>query len=84
MSRQPLTDTFIKRVRCPGKYSDHGRYGLQLRVYPSGSRSWEQRIRIAGRERTLGLGSYPAVTLAEARDAALAIRRVIVAGPQSA
>ena len=59
---------------------DHGRYGLQLRVYPSRSRSWEQRIRIDGRERTIGLGSYPAVTLAQAREAALANKRLIVAG----
>ena len=80
MSRKALTDTFIRRLRSPGKYSDHGRYGLQLRVYPSGSRSWEQRIRIDGHERTIGLGSYPAVTLAEARDAALANKRIIVSG----
>ena len=60
-----LTATGIRRAR-PGRHSD-GLHGLSLLVQPSGSRSWTQRITIAGARRDIGIGSYPALTLAEAR-----------------
>ena len=51
---------------------ERGGYGLTLCVTPNGVKSWSQRIRIKGRYTTIGLGGYPLVTLAEAREAALA------------
>ncbi len=45
-----------------------------------GSRRWVQRIVIRGRRRDLGLGSYPLVSLAEAREAAAGNRKVARAG----
>ena len=54
--------------------------GLYLRVTGSGSRSWMQRIVIHGRRRDLGLGSYPAIGLAEARALALANKALVTAG----
>ena len=44
------------------------------------SKTWSQRIRINGRETNLGLGSYPAVTLAEARRRALRNRQSVEEG----
>jgi integrase len=44
------------------------------------SKTWVQRIRINGRETNLGLGSYPAVTLAEARRRALLNRQAVEEG----
>ncbi len=44
--------------------------GLALQVTDTGARSWLLRISIAGKQRELGLGSFPTVSLAEARDAA--------------
>ena len=43
--------------------------GLILNVTMYGSRSWVLRYQVAGKRRDLGLGSYPSVTLADAREA---------------
>ena len=44
------------------------------------SKAWVQRIRINGKETDLGLGSYLAVTLAEARRRALRNRQAVEEG----
>jgi len=62
----------------PGRHGD-GR-GLFLYVKPSGARSWVLRYQLKGRRRDLGLGPYPDVTLAMARDRATEARRLIVEG----
>ena len=62
----------------PGRYSDGN--GLILVVWPSGSRNWVQRITIDGKRRDIGLGGYPAVKLAEARETARANRETVRAG----
>ena len=49
----------------PGRYSDGG--GLYLSIAARGSRSWVQRIVVHGKRRDIGLGGYPAVSLALAR-----------------
>lgn len=48
-----------------------------LVVRDSGSRAWVLRYQIGGRRRDMGLGPYPEISLAEARDRALEARRVI-------
>ena len=50
---------------APGKHADGG--GLTLVVKPSGRRSWVARVVADGKRRDIGLGAYPAVSLAEAR-----------------
>lgn len=62
----------------PGRHGD-GR-GLFLYVKPSGSRSWVLRYQVQGRRRDLGLGAYPDVSLAMARDRAAEARRRIAEG----
>ena len=60
----------------PGWHFDGGD-GLALRVQQSGSRSWIQRVSIKDGARVdLGLGGYPAVKLAEARETAAENRRL--------
>jgi integrase len=59
----------------PGRYTD-GR-GLMLVVKPSGAKSWVLRYQVAGRRRDMGLGPWPDVTLAMARDKALEARRTL-------
>ena len=49
---------------------------MYLFVQPSGTRSWIQRLVIRGRRRELGLGSVALVSLAEAREKALANRKL--------
>ncbi|MDE2981899.1 MAG: tyrosine-type recombinase/integrase [Gemmatimonadota bacterium] len=73
-----LTAAFVRSVHEPGLYWDE--HGLVLRVKPSGYKQWIQRLFIHGKRRELGLGSVRLVTLAEARDAALANRKVARAG----
>ena len=62
----------------PGRHVD-GR-GLCLVVAESGARRWVLRMQKDGWRRDYGLGSYSDVSLAEARDAATALRRQIRAG----
>ena len=71
-----LTHSFVKTVAWPGRYGDgRGGMGLSLLVKPTSngkwSKSWSQRLRINGAITTLGLGSFPIVTLAEAREKVL-------------
>ena len=53
---------------------------LFLVVRPSGARSWLWRYTVDGRTREVGLGSYPVITLAMARDRVLGYRRELAAG----
>ena len=81
-SRRPqrLSATFVKAVTEPGRYGDgRGNFGLSLLVKPTAtggrSKSFSQRLRVNGRVLTIGLGPWPLVTLAEAREAALSNAR---------
>ena len=53
----------------PGSHADGG--GLELRVDKNGARRWVVRLKVDGRMTTRGLGSFPAVSLADARKAAV-------------
>ena len=73
-----LTARFVQTVSEPGRYGDGN--GLYLRVMPSGSRQWVQRLSIHGKRCDMGLGGYPLVSLAEARQAAFENRKLARAG----
>jgi integrase len=60
----------VGRIKEPGRYPVGGVAGLYLKVAPSGSRSWVLRVVIAGKRRDAGLGGYPDVPLAQAREKA--------------
>jgi integrase len=49
-----------------------GVQGLMLQITPTGSKSWLLRTPVGGKRRHIGLGSYPTVTLAQARERARA------------
>ena len=61
-----------------GRHGD-GR-GLFLYVKPTLARSWVLRYQVQGRRHDLGLGAYPDVTLAMARQKATDARRLILDG----
>lgn len=67
-----LTQKVIQNITTPGKYQD--KYGLALRVSPKGSKAWIVRYTFDGERRDDGLGKFPDVSLAEARETAMAIR----------
>ncbi len=67
-----LTDQSCKKATCPGdkarlRVSDAG--GLYLEVAPNASKRWFWKFRFDGKEKRLALGSYPEVTLKDARTA---------------
>lgn len=81
LNRRPekaLTAQGVKNAVKPGKYFDGN--GLYLRVDANGARFWVQRITIRGKRTELGLGSPTLVSLAAAREAALANRKLATSG----
>ncbi len=65
----------VKNVRKSGRDGDGD--GLYLHVAAAGTKSWVQRIVINGNRRDIGLGSYPAVSLAQARSLAAGNRSAV-------
>jgi hypothetical protein len=47
---------------------------------PNGSRLWRLAYRHQGKQKQLSLGSYPLVSLANARDARESARRLLISG----
>ncbi|WP_367184178.1 tyrosine-type recombinase/integrase [uncultured Azohydromonas sp.] len=64
----------------PGMHFVGGVPGLALQVLPTGGRTWVLRMMVAGKRRDMGLGGFPAVTLAEARESARAARAKVKTG----
>lgn len=73
-----LSEIKLKTLKIPGAYADGD--GLYFQVTKTGSRSWFYRYQHQGKQRKQGLGSYPTVTLAMARDKTLACRQLLVSG----
>ncbi|WP_323847028.1 tyrosine-type recombinase/integrase [Microbulbifer magnicolonia] len=78
-----LTDRQVKaRSKKVGFHSvgGTGSEGLALQVKNEQSASWVLRVVIHGKRRDIGLGSYPLVSLAMARSAAMDMKRKILEG----
>lgn len=78
----PLTDTFVRQVKYSGtksgdKHSDGG--GLYLLVNTAG-KYWRLNYRYLGKQKTLALGVYPAVSLSAARKSRDQARELLAAG----
>src|SRR5262249_26498428 len=73
-----LSAVRVQSVRKRGYYGDGG--GLYLRVALGGSKGWIFRYGGSGRRRDMGLGGYPAIGLAKARELASDCRSVLAAG----
>ena len=78
--RAALSAIAVKQLKEPGLHAVGGSDGLYLSISKQSSRSWILRVMIGGKRRDMGLGSYPEVTLADARRDALAARERIRAG----
>ena len=75
-----LSPLEVRRLSRPGRWSVGGVDGLALQVTESGARSWVLRLSVGGRQREMGLGSFPSVPLAEAREKARAHRAMVDQG----
>lgn len=70
-----LSPLEVKRLRHPGRggnitFAVGGVSGLLLQITPNGGRTWLLRVQVGAKRREIGLGGYPDVTLAMARDRA--------------
>ncbi|MHC3431710.1 tyrosine-type recombinase/integrase [Delftia lacustris] len=70
----------VSRLREPGLHAVGGVSGLYLQVTSSGARSWILRATVGGKRRDMGLGGFPDVTLAFAREKAREARSKIEQG----
>lgn len=76
-----LTDKECKAAKGkdkPYKMADGG--GLYLLVKVNGARHWRLKYRFLGKEKLLAIGLYPLVSLAEAREAREAAKKLLLAG----
>ncbi len=81
MATDKLSDVALRSIKPRDKQfklSDGG--GLFLLVNPNGSRLWRLAYRFGGRQKALALGSYPATTLADAREARRKAKGLLEAG----
>ena len=68
MPKNAANDAAIRNLKEPGRY--FAGETLYLRVWAKERKTWVQRLTIEGRRTDLGLGPYPAVSLARAREKA--------------
>lgn len=80
-----LTDTTIARLTWKAKAYTlrHSARGVQLVVYPRGTKTWQLRsIHADGRQRVITMGHWPALKCTGARRAADDYRRRLAAGEE--
>jgi integrase len=75
-----LSALAVRNLKEPGLHFVGGVAGLALQVLPTGGRSWILRVQVGNRRRDMGLGGFPDVPLADAKDAAREARRKIREG----
>ena len=76
-----LTDVAIRNAK-PGikPYKLGDSLGMYLLVQPTGGKLWRLKYRVDGREKKLGIGRYPEVSLADARKCRDEAREQIAVG----
>src|SRR5262245_9423177 len=82
-----LSPTKVASAKTSGYVADGGNLYLRVAVgnrvgnkQPAISRGWIFRFTMAGRTRDVGLGGYPTISLAKAREEAARFRRLVAAG----
>ena len=73
-----LKDVAVRNAKPsakPRKLSDGG--GLHVLIQPTGGKLWRLAYRFAGKQKTLALGVYPAVSLEEARSLRDAAKKLL-------
>ncbi|MEP6874047.1 MAG: integrase arm-type DNA-binding domain-containing protein [Burkholderiales bacterium] len=75
-----LSALAVSRLKRPGLHFVGGVKGLAMQITPNGARSWVLRIAVGGKRREMGLGGFPSVGLAAAREEARARRKLVADG----
>lgn len=77
----PITDKILKRIKASDKaFKVFDERGLYLFVPPSGGKGWRLKYRFGGKEKLLSLGTYPEVSLKEARERRDEARKLLEEG----
>ncbi|HBN8464099.1 TPA: integrase arm-type DNA-binding domain-containing protein [Pseudomonas aeruginosa] len=77
----PLSDTAVRQARASGKaYTLGDSRGLALAIAASGSKSWHFRYLWLGKQKRMSLGTYPEVSLKDARIRRDAARALVAKG----
>lgn len=76
---QALGPLAVSRLKDPGAHAVGGVKGLYLKI-DGGSRSWVLRVVVGNRRHHMGLGAFPGVGLAQARQKAQELRESIQQG----
>lgn len=77
----PLSDIAIRNAKAgakPIKLADSG--GLYLQVTPAGGKLWRFKYRLDGKEKLLAIGTYPAISLSDARKQRDEARAMVASG----
>jgi integrase len=77
----PLSEFQVSRSKAQGRQVtlfDGG--GLYLLIAPAGGKLWRFKYRFDGKDRLISLGSYPEISLVEAREKRTALRKLLAAG----
>jgi hypothetical protein len=86
MSKRELTTIQVKNLRhpqdkkAPVRHPVGGIAGLYIQITPNQSKSWLLRTTVAGKQREFGLGGFPEVSLADAREQARLLRAKVRQG----
>ena len=72
-----FTDPYIRNIKIKGRYTDSATQGLNIQVKANGAKYWTFRYLYQGKRHDLGLGTYPAISLKDARARATAARNQI-------
>jgi hypothetical protein len=77
-----LCDSAVRHAKATGKqYTLADTLGLSLCVYPSGAKCWHFRYQWFNKTQRMSLGTYPEVTLSQARALRDESRALVAAWP---
>ncbi|MDO8940616.1 MAG: integrase arm-type DNA-binding domain-containing protein [Methylicorpusculum sp.] len=67
----------VSRLNIPGHYAVGGVAGLYLYINDANAKSWVLRLMVGLQRRHIGIGGYPTVTLAQAKEKARKLREEV-------
>jgi len=81
LPQMPLTDTAIKKAKPDAKQRKlYDERGLFLLISPKGGKWWRFKYQFDGKEKLLSVGTYPDVSLKDARERRDEARKQVAAG----
>lgn len=76
-----LTDVAIRALKANGKLQKiSDGEGLQIWVTPQGSKLWRLAFRFNGSQKVLAIGTYPEISIAEARKQRMEAKALLASG----